>query len=763
MRIPLSWLREYVAVDVPLEDLTARINSSVAEVERIYRRGVADTDGNLGLYRVGRVVAAGKHPNADRLQLCRVDVGEPEPRQIVCGAWNFGTGATVAVALPGAVLPNGQRLEQAKLRGSVSQGMILSERELELGGDHSGILVLDDGLEAGTPLADVLPLAEDVLELETTPNRPDLLSVYGVAREVAALYRVELAPLPGRDPARSGDESVDVAIEDPEGCPRYIGRLFRDVRLAPSPLWLKARLFAAGMRPISNAVDVTNYVMHALGNPLHVFDLRRLRGGRVVVRRARDGEELRTLDGSLRRLDVRDLVIADAERAVALAGIMGGEDSEVTEGTSDVLLEAANFEPVTILKSSERLPLRTDGSNRWEKGVDPYLAEPAARLATELIVELTGARWTGETDARAQLPERLVVRLRPERASTLAGLEIAADEQRERLERLGFGVAADWSVTVPTWRARDVTREADLVEEIVRFRLDDVPFTLPPRREGFGRLTAEQRLRRLVEDVLIGCGLSEASTPSLVRNDPSPQALRLPTPLSTEHAVLRTTLLEGLVEAAARNRDAGNDEIALFEIGHVYLPPATPRPVERRHVGAIVEADFPRAKGIVETLYDALGLEPRFWRDAQPFLAAGKAARTTEGWLGELEPRRLEGTWGVFELDLGSLLGRMPERIVYEDVITYPAVKQDLAFAVDESVVAGEMIAAARKAAGPELRELRVFDVYRGAQVGEGKKSIAFAAAFQSPERTLSDEEAAGIRERIVSALAEQFGAELRA
>jgi phenylalanyl-tRNA synthetase beta chain len=763
MHVPLSWLREYVAVEAPLEDLAARINVSVAEVERVRHRGVADTDGNLGLYRVGRVVDAGKHPNADRLQLCRVDVGEPEPRQIVCGAWNFGSGATVAVALPGAVLPGGQRLERATLRGSVSDGMILSERELELGFDHSGILVLDDGPEPGTPLADVLPLADDVLVLETTPNRPDLLSIYGVAREVAALYGLELAPVPGRDPERTADEPVDVTIEDPEGCPRYVGRLFRDVRLGPAPPWLKARLVAANMRPISNVVDVTNYVMHALGNPLHAFDFTRLRGGRIVVRRARDGEELQTLDGTLRELDRRDLVIADAEGAVALAGIMGGEESEVTAETTDILLEAANFEPVTILKSSERLPLRTDGSNRWEKGVDPYLAEPAARFATELIVELTAARWTGETDARGRLPERPVVRLRPERASRLAGLEIPPDEQRQRLERLGFEVAGDWTVTAPTWRARDVTREADLVEEVVRFRLDEVPYTLPLRRESVGRLTREQRLQRLVEDVLVGCGLSEAATSSLVPTDPNPEALRLPTPLSADHAVLRTTLVSGLVHAAVRNADLGNEDIALFEIGRVYLPPLRPRPVERLLVGAVLEGSFERAKGIVEALYEALHVEPRFERDPRPPADAAKAARTDEGSLGELRAGRLDGSWGVFELDLDALFARVPERRVYEDVITYPAVKQDLAFVVDENVEAGTLVDAACEAAGPELREIRVFDVYRGEQVGEGKKSVALAVAFQSPERTLSDEDAASLRHRIVAALADRFGATLRA
>jgi phenylalanyl-tRNA synthetase beta chain len=763
VRVPISWLRDYVAVEVPLEELAARVNVSVAEVERIERRGAPDTDGNLGLYRVGRVLEAGKHPNADRLQLCQVDVGEGSPRQIVCGAWNFGAGATVAVALPGAVLPGGQRLERAKLRGTVSDGMILSERELELGSDHSGILVLDDGPEPGTPLADVFPLGDDVIELETTSNRPDLLSIYGVAREVGALYGLELGPWPGVEPERVADERVDVTIEDFEGCPRYIGRLFRDVRMGPSPPWLKARLIAAGMRPISNVVDVTNYVMHALGNPLHAFDLATLGGGRVVVRRAGRGEELRTLDGQLRRLGERDLVIADGERAVAIAGIMGGEETEVTEKTTDVLLEAANFEPVSILKTSERLGLRTDGSNRWEKGVDPYLAEHAARVATELIVMLTGARWTGNVDEMRELPERPVVHLRPERTSQLAGLEIPADEQRERLGRLGFDVDDEWSVAVPTWRARDVTREADLVEEVVRFRLDDVPHTLPLRRDSFGRLKPSQRLRRLVEDVLVGCGLTEVYMSSLIEDDPDPAAMRLPTPLTADQAVLRTTLLPDLVEAARRNVAAGVTDIALFEIGHVYLPPADPRPNERTRVGAIVDGGFAQVKGVVETLYAAVAVEPTFERTQEPFLHPGKGARTGEGWVGDLHPALLPGGWGAFELDLEALLDRVPKRIVYESVISFPAVHQDLAFVLDVDVPAGDVFAAARDAAGPDLRELRFLSDYRDSPIPAGKKSLAFSVSFQSPERTLTDEDAAELRERIVAGLRERFGAELRA
>jgi phenylalanyl-tRNA synthetase beta chain len=760
MRVPLNWLRDYVAVDVPVEDLAERVNVSVAEVERIVRRGVADEDGNLGLYRVGRVLEAGKHPNADRLQLCTVDVGEGEPRQIVCGAWNFGEGATVAVALPGAVLPDGRMLERAKLRGTLSDGMILSERELELGSDHTGIIVLPEPWEPGTPLADVLPLADVVIELETTPNRPDLLAVYGVAREVAALYDSELAPPPGVEPEQGGDEPVDVTIEDYEGCPRYIGRTFRDIGIAASPPWLKARLVAAGMRPISNVVDVTNYVMHALGNPLHVFDFDTLGGARIVVRRARSGEEFTSLDGELRRLDPADLVIADAEHAIAFAGIMGGLDTEVREGTTNVLLEAANFEPVGILRSSERHSLRTEGSNRWEKGVDPHLAPQAATFATELIVELAGARWSGHIDVTGDLPERPVVSFRPERASELAGLQLDPAGQNSLLGRLGFEVT-DGSVTVPTWRARDVTREADLVEEVVRFHLGDVPFTLPQGQAG--ALTREQRLRRMVEDVFVGAGCSEAYTSSLVADDPAPDALRLPVPLSAEQAVLRTTLLNGLVESARRNIDAGNQSIALFELARVYLPSGEPRPDEHWHAGCIVQGGFFRAKGILETLYTALHVELRVERAEREFLHPGKAARFNAGWFGELHPSLLEREWGVFEIDLPALFEEVPERLVYDDVITYPAVRQDLAFVVSDEVLAGDLVDAAREAAGPQLREMRVFDVYRGGQIPDGKKSIAFSVAFQSPEGTLSDEDARALRERIVAVLAERFGADLRA
>jgi phenylalanyl-tRNA synthetase beta chain len=759
MRVPLSWLREYVPIEVPLDELTEKLSVASAEVEGIERIGVTDADGNLERFRVGRVLEAEKHPNADRLQLCRVDVGEGEPRQIVCGAWNFGPGATVAVALPGAVLPGGLELERREVRGEVSDGMILAEDEVELGPDHAGIMVLAEGPEPGTLLAEVLPLVDDVLVLEPTGNRPDLLAVYGVAREVAALFDVPLAAMPGgQTPGHVPERQVDVEVDDFEGCPRYIGRLFENVRIEPSPLWLKSRLLAAGMRPISNVVDITNYVMLALGNPLHAFDFETLGGGKIVVRRAHKGETLRTLDGVDRRLEPDDLLIADAERAIALAGIMGGEETEIGEGTTKVLLEAANFEPFTIFKTSERLRLRTEGSNRWEKGVDPYLAEPAAELATQLLRDLAAADWTAHADVHAGLPERPVIRFRPERADAVIGLETPPEDQYALLGHLGFDLD-DSSVVAPTWRARDVTREIDVVEEVARFRLEDVPFTLPARRAMFGALTRDQQLRRRVEDALVGLGFSETYTPSLVAD--AETKWKLPEPIAVELTALRTSLLPSLVEAARRNVDAGADRIALFEIARVYLSNGE-LPNERLHVAAIAEGGFARAKGVVEALYEALKAEPRFERGEHPLFHPGKTARTSAGVLGELNPRVLAGEWGALELDLEALFAESREPVTYEDVITYPAVRQDLAFVVPEEVEAGELVDAAREAAGPELREVEIFDVYRGEQAGKGKKSIAFSVAFQSPERTLSDEDAAALRQKIADALAERFGAVLR-
>ena len=763
MRAPLSWLREYVRVDATANEIARRLAVSSLEVDRVIDVGVADVGDNLTYLRVARVLAAVKHPNADKLQLCQVDVGEGEVRQIVCGAWNFGVGATVAVALPGALLPGFPApLDERPLRGEVSRGMILAEDEVGLGTDHAGIMVLPDGIEPGTPLVDVLPVREQVLDVTPTMNRVDLLSMVGLAREVATLFDGELLPLDVDDPGIHHPEWVDVTVDDLDGCPRYIGRVFRGVTVGPSPVWLRARLHTAGMRSISNVVDVTNYVMHVYGSPLHAFDRSKLAEGRIVVRRARPGEELTTLDGTRRRLDERDLLITDGERPVALAAIMGGQESEVADNTTELLLEAANFEPVGIMRTSERHALRTEGSNRWEKGVDPHMAERAAVLASRLLLDLAGGELTGSADVHRALPERPVVRLRPERTDRVIGIVVEPAEQRGILERLGFDVSGDWDVTVPTWRARDVTREIDVVEEVARIVLDRVPKRMPLRRSVAGHLTKDQRLRRVVEDVLVGSGCSEAYTWSLVAHDPDPGALRLPDPMSGDQAVLRTTLLDGLVDAARVNVDAGNTPIALFELARVYLPSGEPLPDERWRVGGIVEGGFFAARGAVEALYDTLHLDLRVRRTTRPFLHPGKACETEAGWLGALHPALLEGEWGVFELDLAALTAPVPDRILYDDVITFPALNQDLAVVVADDVEAAALVDAVLEAGAPELRRARVFDVYHGEQVGEGRKSVAIHLSFQAPDRTLSDEDAAAAQAHIVAALADRFDARLR-
>jgi phenylalanyl-tRNA synthetase beta chain len=754
VKIPISWLREYVRVDATTAEIAEALSIATAEVNGIERVGAA---GELGLFRVGHVLEAEKHPDADRLQLTSVDVGEDRPYSIVCGAWNFGAGAKVAVALPGATLPNGLTLERRKLRGQMSEGMILAEDELDLGTDHSGIIVLDDSFEPGTPLEDVLPLVDEVLDVEATGNRADLFAVYGVAREVAALFGGELLPMPGEEPPRDGEEPVGIGIDDPEGCLRFIGRTFRDVAVGESPLWLKGRLRRSGVRSISNVVDVTNYVMLALGSPLHAYDLDLLRGG-LVARRAREGEKVRTLDGEERTLSAEDLVIADGERAVGLAGIMGGEETEVSEKTTNVLLEAANFEPVGILRSSERHALRTEGSNRWEKGVDPYVAGPAATYASQLIVELSGARWTGAEDAQAAMPKQATIPLRPERASGLIGLEVPEEEQAELLAPIGFD-RLKRGYRVPTWRARDVTREVDLIEEVARFKLPEVPFTLPRREAMFGRLTRPQRLRRLVEDALVGAGYAEVYTPTFAAEGD----LRLPEPLSSEAAALRTDLYASLLEPARRNADAGIDNVALFEVARVYLGTAAGLPEEHWHVAGVADGGFAEAKWAVEQIYSALGLDPTYERTSEPFLHPGKAAKTAEGWLGELHPAQVEGLWSAFELDLDALAESAPEVVGFDPVSPYPEVRQDLAFVVAEDVPAAELLVAIREAAGELLRELEVFDEYRGEQIGEGKRSLAFRLAFGSPEGTLTDEDVAPVRASIVDALAARFDAVLRA
>ncbi len=818
MRVPLSWLEQYCDSGLEPEILAERLSMTGTEVERVTTLGTDSTDG----FVVGKVLSAEQHPNADRLRVCSVDTGDGEPRTIVCGAPNVGAGQTVAVALPGAVMPGGAKLGTAKLRGIESSGMILSETEMELGTDDDGIAVLDDlaaEMEPGAPLSSVLPIAETVLELEITPNRPDCLSVYGVAREVHAITGAELETPPwDADAEATGDDGVtdhaSVRVDVPELCPRFTARAFVDVEIKPSPLWLKARLIGAGQRPINNVVDITNYVMLLTGQPLHAFDLDRVPGGEVIVRRAEDGEKMTTLDDVERTLDSETVLVCDRDQPSGVAGIMGGQVSEVSETTTRVLLESANWDGPNILRSSNRLALRSEASTRFEKQIHPDLTMRAQRVASRLLVELAGARLvpgTIDVDAVAFEPRSVV--MRPARSDALLGMSIAPTRVREQLERLGFGTGGDETtieVEVPADRYFDVTREVDVIEEIARVHgLDEnLPMTLPERRAAVGGLERHQVLLRRVEDLLRDAGLDEAITWSFVSPGAGPEldpahggAVAIHNPLSEEQSVMRTDLIGGLLGAAAHNLARGVDRVALFESGRAYLPRRAPvnggvldggfsgdrsAPIAEPHrIGCVVigalrpsswredpaRADFYEAKGLIELIAAALAVDVTIEPASRPFLHPSRAAsvRLGEqevGWLGELHPSvlgRIDAPSGVaFELDAGPLLAAAPlglER--YEDVTTHPGINEDVALLAERDLPAERIRETILGAGSDLLRTARVFDVYEGEQVPAGKRSLAIRLEFRAADRTLTDAEVAAERAGIIAAL-ESIGVSLR-
>jgi phenylalanyl-tRNA synthetase beta chain len=810
MRVPLSWLADYVPLPMPVETLAERLVLATAEVDRIIRRGAPDAGGNHDLFRIGRVAEWQQHPNADRLRLCLVDVGEDAPRQIVCGASNFDVGDTVVVALPGARLPGAaEPLRRAKLRGEISDGMMLSERELELSDEHAGIIVLPHVYEIGSPVRDHVALHDTILELAPESNRADLLSIYGIAREVAALFDLELAPLPGTAPPVTGtrdtSELVTVGIDAPERCYRFTARGFDDVRVGPSPLAMRQRLAACGMRPLANVVDVTNYVMLGIGQPTHAYDAAKIPGRQLVARLARDGERITTLDGRERVLTRDMLVIADGEGPSGIAAVMGAAGSEISDATTSVVLEAANFERHGIQRACAALGLYTDSARRWMRGVDPHLAPQASAWAAELLCELAGARMLpGDQDVVAHLPERPWIVLRTGRAGQIVGTPLGDEEAAASLARLGFdvervpeGVAA----VAPTWRWLDTTREIDLVEEVARLHgLDRLPSTLPALAGG--GLTAAQRVRRRAEDALAGAGLQEAVTVTLVdqalvdaylgADDPRRAMVGLANPLSAEHAFMRRTLVPSLLAAARHNRAAGREDTALYEVAHLYHPPAGGVSVEHLAdepwtVAAVLagrlggtgwnghglETDFSCAKGVVEAVAARLGLELGFAPIAPAHLHPGRAARVicageTVGEVGELHPTvverfDLEGRVAVLELDLDRLAAAAPTRAVYTTIPKLPPVRQDIAVVVADTVAAADVVGAALAAGAPLLVDARVFDVYRdAARLGDGHVSLAVRLTFQDPARTLTEDEASVVRQKVVAALGERFGAKLR-
>jgi len=798
LKAPRSWLAEFV--DAPAADvLAAALTRGGLEVEGIERVGP-----DLSGVRVGHVIERAQHPNADRLSLCRVDVGDG-PVEIVCGAPNVAAGQKVAVVSPGATLPDGTKLGKAKIRGVVSNGMICSAKELGIAEESEGILVLPDDAPVGAPLTSVLSAGDEVLEVALTPNRGDCASILGLARETRAHFGGPLR-MPPIDPVEQGDPagaSVAVEIEDPAGCPRYVARIVRGVTVGPSPAWLVARLAAAGMRSINVVVDVTNLILLELGQPLHAFDLATIRGGQIRVRRARADEKIATLDGVTRSLAADDLVIADAERAVAIAGVMGGAETEVGQRTTDLLLESAHFDPRSVRRTARRLGLSTEASYRFEREIDAHGVRRAADRAARLLAELAGGRVAPGVVEALGVPVDATpeIALEPARLNRLLGTEFSHDEIVALLARVEVTAQGDGAILrcrVPSHR-NDLRRAVDLVEEVARIHgYDALPTTMPVETL---RPVPTLRSRTVVDaarDGLCAAGLVECMTLpfasaadwdriGLAEDDPRRRAVALRNPLTDEESRLRTTLVPSLLGVARANRARQHDRVRAFEVGRVFAPGANgglPRETVQM-AGVLVRGEpglwdarqpaplYYEAKGAVEAALERLGFAARFDAEAaQPFLHPGASAaiaveRRVVGFVGELHPEtaarfEIDAPCALFELDLGALAALAPAAVVYREVSPYPSVRRDLAVLLGRDQAAGAVLDAIRATAGPQLVSADVFDRYEGRGVPEGRVSVAFRLVFQRPDRTLTDAEVARATERVVRMLADRFGGALR-
>ncbi len=798
MRISLQWLSEFVDLPAP-EELARRLTAVGLEVEAIERTG----QGLEGVV-VARVLASVKHPDAEKLSVTTIDRGDGAPLQVVCGAKNYAVGDLVPLATVGTTLPGGTKIAKARLRGVESFGMLCSARELGLSEDASGLLILPADSVPGTPIAAALRLEDVLLEVNVTPNRPDALSHLGLAREVAAalgqpLKRTSVAPREAGPPAA---EAVQVRIEAPEKCARYAARVVEGVTIGPSPLWLQRRLERCGIRAISNVVDATNLVLLELGHPLHAFDLDKVAGAEIVVRTARPGEKLTTLDGKERPLDPDDLLIADRDQGSALAGVMGGGVSEIHAGTRRVLVESAWFQPATVRRTAKRHGLHTEASHRFERGADPGMVLAALDRCAALIAELAGGTVRpGVVDACPRPAPRATVRLRWRRPGQLLGLEVSANETRRILVGLGFieratdGEGAGWEV--PSWRV-DVAIEEDLVEELTRtLGFQVIPETLPRLALGSPalapRLEAQARTRAALEGQGFREVVSYAFVPpaDLEAFEPGVRPVALKNPISAELAVMRTSVVPSLLRTAAHNRRQGREGVRLYELATAFGPRTgvdrDPPAVERPVVAAVLSGrrsplswaaagepcDFHDLKGVVEGLLQALGIRAGFeqagrvvgWLHPRAAALVRAADGTLLGALGEIHPRVAQAfdlPRGVlaFELEVAALLAASALVPGYRPIPRLPAVLRDLAVVVDEAVAAAAVTALAGEE--PLCEEVTLFDVYRGAPLPAGKKSLALAIRYRSPDRTLTDGEADAAHGRIVERLARAVGAELR-
>jgi phenylalanyl-tRNA synthetase beta chain len=796
MRAPLSWIREFTPVEVSTDELVAALNQVGLEVE-----GVEEPGREVRGVIAARVLDVVKHPKADKLTLVDIDLGSDSTR-VVCGAQNVAAGDVVPYAPAGAHLPEPFGvLERRTIRGVTSDGMLLAPDELGLGDDHEGIVHLDGATKPGADVRELLALDDVIFDLSITPNRPDAMCIVGVAREVAAHFGLPLQIPEADAPTDPGIASdITVRVDAPDRCPRYLGRVAR-VTLGPSPSWMAQRLVKAGMRPISNVVDVTNYVLLERNQPLHAFDLGRLAGRGILVRQAERGEHITTLDGVDRALIEEDLLICDAAGAPqAIAGVMGGSTAEVSDTTSEILLESAYFERMGIARTSKRLKLRSESSARFERGIDPNGVAEHAERAMQLFAEVAEAKVAGEAvDVYPQPVERVRIHVRTSKVNGVLGTDLRDTEILDALRPLGIevdGGGDDITAVAPTFRP-DLEREIDIVEEVTRrVGFASIGRTVARPRDQVGGLTQRQRERRVAADALVGAGLSEAVTIPLVApadleraGAPLDRLVEAANPLRAEESVLRTRILPGLLRAVAHNHAHGLTDVGLFEVGRVFLAPREEGallPEEPTHLAVAlagtarrrpVEDDRPvdpfDALDVLNEVFDALEIaDGKTEAAARPgFDPARAAAVLVEGQeigvVGELDPGllvALELTPPVvgFELDLDRLLDGHRRDRTFRQPSPYPPSTIDLAFVVDEDVAAGDVAETLRHAAGDVLEEVRLFDVFRSDALGAGRKSLAFALRFRAPNRTLTDDEVGEIRRRCVEAAAREHRGELR-
>ncbi len=799
MQISVNWLKEYVDIDTPIDELAHSMTMLGLEIEAVTYLGQEVQD----VY-VGKILSIEPHPDADKLVVCKTDVGGDAPLQIVCGATNMSVGDRVPTAVVGASLPGGFKIARRKMRGLESQGMMCSPRELGLGDDHAGLMILDGDLPLGQDVKPLLGLDDVVMEIEVIPNRGDWASMIGVARELAALHgkQFRVPEIEIRESDTPAAKLSSVTIDDADLCPRYIGRVLQNVKVGPSPQWLCKRLIAAGQRPINNIVDITNFVLLETGHPLHAFDYDKLAGHRVVVRRAKAGEKMTTLDGEDRTLSGEMLVIADAERAQAVAGVMGGADSEVGEGTTTVFLESAYFDPVSVRRTSRALGLVSEAAQHFQRGADPEMAVQAINRCAALIQDLAGGHVAqGLIDEYPTPLAEQQVRLRYARTGLLLGTEIAPEFQRNALEKLGFELldsnAEGFTVRVPTWR-HDVSGEADLIEEIARLHgYDKLPATLPRVRQSEAAVFApHDRPIRALRRHLAGLGLTELyswtfSSAAEVRRAGLPERylnmVALENPLSENHAAMRTSLLPGLLAVAAHNIHRGTADIQAFEIGPIFTPKTDQElPVQSCNVCILLtgsrssrhwstspeQHDFYDAVGYAEEILGHFGQEARFAPGSLKTFQEGQAAAVLLdgaeiGHLGKVDKNVLrshdiEGEVFLLELGIDSLLDQVPAPAQFREIPSFPPSLRDLAVVVDESVEAGALADCARNFGGNFLKSVEIFDVYRGEQLPEGKKSVALSLRFQSAEKTLTDKNTQKAINKICKRLTNDYGAELR-